>query len=174
MRALAVALPALTLAAPAWAAESSSWNTWSVGIPVQVPLSPLQVESVASKWIVEFDYARGRPSEIVPQDCVVLVNRSTEVPITYARVVFAAVDTAGVPKRPSLTLAVRGPIKPGQSSPLEYTCLSRGYVNGDRGFWLAGWVDQVDFADGTSWHAPPQKDVVPYVASAVRERSSHN
>ncbi|MDB5094984.1 MAG: hypothetical protein JWO85_3085 [Candidatus Eremiobacteraeota bacterium] len=143
-------------------------DPWSVGIPVQLPLSPLQADRVASKWVVEFDYARNRPTEIVYQDCIVLVNRSSSATITRTQVVFGAVDPDGKPKRPNLPLDVRETIKPGGSLSGASGCRSRGYANGDRGLWLVGWVEEVDFADGTSWHAPPENEVLAQITSALR------
>jgi hypothetical protein len=85
--------------------------------------------------------------------------------------VFGAVDRDGTPKRPNLLLDVHETLKSGQSSSVESNCRSRGYANGDRGLWLVGWVSEVDFADGTSWHAPPENEVLAQITSAVRAYS---
>ena len=147
-----------------------SAEPWSVGIAVQLPTSPLQLERVASKWILELDYARSRPQQITNSDCATFVNHSGSS-VTHVQIMFSAVDGEGIPKRRSLSFDMRETVKPGQSSSDFARCLSDGYANGDRGLWLVAWVNEVDFADGTSWHAPPEKDVVAYIALAVRDHS---
>jgi hypothetical protein len=47
-------------------------------------------------------------------------------------------------------------------------CRLQGYANGDRGLWLVAWVNEVDFSDGTSWHAPAElNDMIPIIKAAL-------
>lgn len=140
----------------------------SIGIPIQLPQSPLHIDQVASNLAVIVDHAKGRAEYLRFEDCVSLVNRSPST-VTHEQVVFAAVDRDGTVKGPKLPFDLRETLKPGESSPRFHRCRSDGYGNGENGLWLVAWVNKVDFADGTSWHAPPEKDVLASIASAVRE-----
>jgi hypothetical protein len=137
------------------------------GIPVQLAGSPLQIDRAASRWVVGFDYAKGRADSVTYEDCATFVNRSTST-VTHAQVIFAAADGDGNLRRRSLPFDVRYTLKPGEASPKFIRCLPNGYGNGERGLWLIAWVNEVDFADGTSWHAPPENDVLPQIVSTLR------
>jgi hypothetical protein len=145
-------------------------DPWSVGIPIDLVSSPLEVNWVASRWGVEFDYARGRAEAIRFTDCLTVINRSA-VTVRHVQVVFGAVDGDGATKRPNLPLDIDARIKPGEAWS-GYACRSDGYANGDRGLWLVGWINEVDLTDGTSWHAPPPADVRAAAVSSLRERRS--
>lgn len=123
------------------------------GSVVQFSNSKIELLSVRSDWTSDFDYTAGRPGPIYFNDCVAFMNRAP-VAATHIQFVFAAVDNGGIMRRPPLPLDIHYRANSGAKYTENANCRNYGYANGDRGLWLVGWVNRVDFADGTSWTAP--------------------
>lgn len=137
-----------------------------LGRPVDQQTSHIEMVSIRSPWTSDYDYTLHRQGAIYFNDCVSFVNRAS-VPAVHIQFVFAAVDTEGQPRRPLLPLDVRYSIAPNVLQEGPSICRLQGYANGDRGLWLVAWVNEVDFSDGTSWHAPAIKGMVPLIKDAL-------
>jgi hypothetical protein len=154
---------AATIAMPsAWADETSQQE----GRPVQQQASRIEIVSVRSPWTSDFDYGLHRQGSTYFKDCLSFVNRAN-VPVTHVQFVFAAVDTKGRPLHPLLPLDLRYAIKPNALQDGPSICREQGYGNGERDLWLAAWVSEVDYSDGTSWHAPDVNELIPSIEAAL-------
>ena len=71
--------------------------------------------------------------------------------MTHVHVMFAPVDLSGNIKGAPMTSDTSRRILPGATIAI---CRDHAYANGVRGWWLVGWVNVVDYADSTTWHAP--------------------
>lgn len=148
------------------AAHADTQRSWHDGIPVQVVGSPIQLLTVRADWRTDFDFASRTQGPVYFNDCVTFVNNAN-VAATHIQFIFAAVDTAGDVKTPLLPLDVRYVAKVGALQNAAKNCRDHAYGNGYRGFWLVAWVNEIDFADGTSWHAPQAVDLMNNIRAAL-------
>jgi hypothetical protein len=140
---------------------------WTEAIPVDVAGSRVELLSVTSNIASDFDYANNRQGPIYFNDCLAWVDRA-DVAVTHVQFIYTIVNTSGEVKYPPLPLDIHYKAWPGEKRDDRDNCRDHGYANGADGRWLVAWANIVDFADGTSWHAPPLDQMTPYILAALR------
>lgn len=148
-------------------------NAWETAVPVQLPGLKIELVSVTSTWATDQVFMNGRIQQgpIYFNDCLTWINRA-DVDVTHVQFIYATVTPTGEVKHKPLPLDVRYRAHPGEKRDDHSNCRSYGYANGADGLWLVAWVNEVDFADGTSWHAPPQEKMQPYILNALPKAST--
>ena len=96
-------------------------------------------------------------------DCLTLRNEGS-IDVTHVQVMFAPVDLSGNIKRSPMPFDSSRRIRPGATVTV---CRDHAYANGVRGWWLVGWVNVVDFADATTWHAPTGAQLRDAIVNAI-------
>jgi hypothetical protein len=144
-------------------------RSWEDALPVQFAASKIEILSVRSTWASDFDYARQMQGPIYFNDCVVFENTSSTT-ATHIQFVFALVNSAGELKTPALPLDVAYSAEPNTREDRRANCRDHAYANGADGRWLVGWVNRVDFADGTSWAAPTGAGLAAAIGKALPHR----
>jgi hypothetical protein len=130
--------------------------------------SRIELISVTSDWTSDPEFFDGRTQQgpIYFRDCLSFVDRAA-VAVTHIQFMYAAVDAEGAIRRPPLALDIHYRAEPGQVRNDFSNCRDYAYGTGDRGLWLVAWVNVVDFADGTSWHAPPSDQLHATIEEAL-------
>ena len=147
---------------------AAPYDSWMHGVPVQQSGSHIEIASVTSRARSDFDPYTRLPGPIFFDDCIALINRGVTAAV-HVQVVFVGVDQFGNPRRKQLPLDVRRIMPPGAKEDGEDLCRYHVYPNADRGYRLAAWVNEVDFSDGTSWHAPPVAKLIPLIQRALAD-----
>ncbi|HET7813034.1 MAG TPA: hypothetical protein VFL13_01540 [Candidatus Baltobacteraceae bacterium] len=125
----------------------------SDGIAYNAPEAPVKLTRVYSYWTSDFDPSSRMQGPIYFNDCAEIKNLSSRV-ITHMQIVFASVDKLGSVKPPTFPLDIKYRLEPGSVHNELVNCRDHAFANGDRGLWLAAWIQTVDFADGSRWTAP--------------------
>lgn len=114
--------------------------------------SHIKVLSVTSDYAIDQVFLNGRVQQggIYFNDCLTFVNVNV-LAATHLQVNFALVDENGAIKRTPMPYDTHDRAEPGAK---HVACRDHAYANGARGWWLVGWVNVIDYADGTTWHAP--------------------
>ena len=138
---------------------------WEHGLSVQLPDSRFRVSDVTSPWASDPTFFNGRTQQgpIYFNDCLTLRNEGSN-DVTHVQVMFAPVDLAGNIKRTPMPFDTSRRILPGATITI---CRDHAYANGARGWWLVGWVNVVDYADGTTWHAPTGAKLREAIVNAI-------
>lgn len=126
---------------------------WEHGLSVELPESRIRVSDVVTPWQSDPTFFDGRVQQgpMYYNDCLTLRNEGS-IDVTHVQVMFAPVDLAGNIKRAPMPFDSSSRISPGST---RTVCRDHAYANGARGWWLVGWVNVVNYDDGTTWHAPP-------------------
>ena len=99
-------------------------------------------------------------------DCATFEDTGA-VGVTHIQVMFAPVGGAGTPRQAPMPVDVRYKAHPTAPGSTLAACRDHAYANGAGGLWLAAWVSEVDFADGTSWHAPSGAPLYAAISAAI-------
>lgn len=152
-------------------AASATDSPWQYGTGVQLANVQIHLDSVRSGWESDYDPITNSQGPIYFNDCVAFTNRSA-FGVAHVQIVFAAVNSAGAPERPLMPLDIRYKAKPLYPQQKGAGCRLHAYGNGVGGLRLVAWVSVVDFANGTSWHAPPMAQIIPRIVNAIGGRTS--
>lgn len=168
MRSLAVMYLVLLIGAPGQLMADAD-SSWENAVPVQLRGSNIEVLAVRSTWATDYDYARQMQGPVYFNDCVVFENRAP-IAATHVQFIFALVDSSGELKTSPLPLDVRYSSEPDKREDQAANCRDHAYANGADGYWLAAWVNRVDFADGSSWNAPAGDELRAAIRAAFPRR----
>lgn len=140
-------------------------EAWQKGLAVQNPDSKIALLSVRTTLGMDYDFARRTQGPTYFNDCVTIVNRSA-VDVVHMQFMYAMVNDEGIVKVRPGYVDVRYRAKPGEVRDDRSNCLDHGFANGG-GLRLVAWVNEADFSDGTSWHAPSIDQIEPYIRGAL-------
>lgn len=128
--------------------------------------SHIEIVSVSSNWASDPDYVNNRQGPIYFIDCLRWINRAGS-DVSHVQFMYAAVTPDGVVRYKPLSHDVHYLAKRNESRSDASNCIRHGYGNGINGLWLAAWVNEVDFADGTAWRAPTGSDLQAAIVDAL-------
>jgi hypothetical protein len=147
-----------------WSVLFLSLNFWSVGLPVNFDGAPLKVERVAAKFSID----RRMFPEFRYEDCIQFFNGAPSA-VRHVQAAFTLVDADGSIRRPVMPVDDGDIVAAWVSSGQYGACRFDAYEDGDAGLRLVGWINRVDFDDGSSWNAPTQD----HLEAAIRATVSH-
>lgn len=136
------------------------------GVPVQLTGSRIEIQAVGAEDESDYDVINRRQGPIYYHDCLSFVTTGA-VGITRIQFMFALVNGRGEIKWPGLPVDQRYKAA-AASSGVRGVCRKYAYGNRQYGLQLVAWSNIVEFADGTSWHAPPADRMKPYILAALR------
>ncbi len=147
---------------------AAAGRSWHDGIPVQLAGSHIELISVTSDVASDQMFLNGRVQQgpLYFNDCLTWVDRA-DVAVTHAQFIYATVTTEGEIKHKPLPLDIHYRAQPGEKRDDRNNCRDHAYANGADGLWLVAWVNEVDFADGTSWRAAPIDQMQSYIIEAL-------
>lgn len=133
-------------------AQESNHPGSATGVAWQLPASRIELTDVYSFWTTDSGFGAAQTG-IYYDDCVAFTN-TADIPATHVQVMFASVDARGDTSDAALPLDIGVLAKPNvlQNSNV---CRDHAYAQGAKGRWLVGWVNEVTYQDGTTWHAQP-------------------
>lgn len=149
-------------------ANGSVTRSWHDGVPVQYAESRIEILTVSDNLASDFDYAMHMQGAIYFNDCLNYINHG-RVATKRIQFMFATVSNDGYLKGNPLPLDIRVSALPGILQ--GAVCRDHAYANGYGGLWLVAWVNVVEFADGTSWQAPPANQMADQIKSSLPRAS---